>query len=196
MKRLLWLWFGMAVTMLAAGGTLWYLWQSAQAHAAQQRVQQVASRAEQQIASAPQTHQPLQGKPVRLVVPRLGIDIAIVDGHYNAVVRDWTVSKAAANWAVNTVPVNNNRGITFIYGHDTKQILAPTERIATGDTAYVYTDNGHVFSYTYQSDSIVKPADTQLFDQLDGAPGIKLMTCDGAWSQNRRIMNFNLVSAA
>lgn len=195
MKRLVLLWLGIALLLAGVAGASLYLWQNAGAPVTFQPVKAV------QPANLPptqqtQTTQPLSGKPVRLVVPRLGIDIKIVDGYYNASAKDWTVSPTAANYAVNTPRTNNERGKTFIYGHDIPSVLAPTEHIALGDIAYVYTDNGHQFEYKYTGDTIVTPTNTSLFDQLDGAPGLVLMTCDGLWSQNRRIMNFDLVSAS
>jgi LPXTG-site transpeptidase (sortase) family protein len=102
-----------------------------------------------------------------------------------------------ANYAVNTYPVNNSNGTTLIYGHALVYVFGRTQNLKTGDTAFVYTDNGHIFQYQFKDSTTVDPTDTEIFSQLKTSqPVLKLMTCGGSWSQNRRIMTFELVKVA
>jgi LPXTG-site transpeptidase (sortase) family protein len=138
----------------------------------------------------------ISGKPVRIVLANVSIDLPVVTGYYIDARQGWYVSPSAANYAVNTYPVNNSHGTTLIYGHALTYVFGRTSNLKPGDTALIYTDNGHIFKYLYSSESTVEPTDTQIFSDLNTEkPVLKLMTCDGAWSQNRRFMIFNLVEA-
>ncbi len=164
-----------------------------------QRVQAAARSAQVRLdkskVNAEQAH--ISGKPIRIVLPELGIDVPVVNGYYISDKNVWYVAPAAATYAINTYPINNTKGTTLIYGHWFSYVFGPTKNIKPGDKALVYTDNGHVFQYEFQSEVIVDPTDTQLFTKLDSTkPSLKLMTCGGTWAQNRRIMTFNLIMAS
>jgi LPXTG-site transpeptidase (sortase) family protein len=134
----------------------------------------------------------LQGKPVRILIPALSIDLPIVDGVYDTTNNVWSVSGTSANYATNTPLINNKGSRTVIYGHAVTDILGKLPNIKKGDIAYIYTDNGHIFQYKYTSSEVVAPQDTSVFTHLKGSPGIYVMTCDGLWSSERRIALFNL----
>jgi LPXTG-site transpeptidase (sortase) family protein len=139
---------------------------------------------------------PISGKPVRIVMPDVSIDLPIVSGYYISAEKGWYVSPVNANYAVNTFPINNGKGTTLIYGHALVYVFGRTQNLKPGNTAIIYTDNGHIFQYVYQSEITVDPTDTEIFSNLDSdKPVLKLMTCGGSWSQNRRIMTFQLVKA-
>ncbi len=139
----------------------------------------------------------ISGIPVRIVLPDVSIDLPVVKGHYINAEQGWYVSPVNANFAINTYPINNSHGTTLIYGHALVYVFGRTYNLKPGDKALVYTNNGHIFEYIFKSDVIVNPTDTQIFANLDSQkPVLKLMTCDGAWSQNRRFMTFELVKAA
>lgn len=134
----------------------------------------------------------IQGKPVRILIPALAIDLPIVDGVYDSTAQEWSVSNVAANYATNTPQINNVGGRTLIYGHAVNDIFGKLQNVKKGDVAYVYTDNNHIFMYKFTSSEIVTPQDTSVFDHLKGSAGIYVMTCDGTWSSERRIALFNL----
>ena len=171
------------------------LWHNQQVKA---DVAKAAEQAKNQIESVPSTKlakTEIAGKPVRILLPRLNIDISVVDGSYSASSNSWSVAQSTANYATNTVPVNNVKDQTLIYGHWSKEVFGPTKQLEPGDIMYVYTDNQHIFSYKFTGSTIVRPTDTQLFSELQGEPGLILMTCDGAWANDRRLMRFELVEA-
>ena len=61
--------------------------------------------------AAVDTSQPLiQGRPVRIQLPSLGIDLAVINGYYNPTTKGWTLTEDKAQYAVNTVFANNHQG--------------------------------------------------------------------------------------
>jgi len=195
-KRLL-VWLNVAVVAFTAGYAIWCVNSATEAQA-KANVTNVVSQAEQQLADAtPAKHVELQGTPVRLVIPRLAIDLKVTAGTFDPSQRTWVVDKKIVDFIPDTAPLSNTQGSMFLYGHNANDVLGKTGALQPGDVAYIYTDNNHVFSYKLQSTVVVKPTDTSVLNGLNlGNPGFKLMTCTGLWDQDRRIMTFTLESAA
>ncbi len=137
----------------------------------------------------------ISGTPSRIIIPGLGIDLQVIPSQYDSAKLTWPVATDASNYAVNTTKNNNFEGKTLIYGHKTQRVFGKTKMISVGDEVFVYTTNNHIFRYTYAYDDNVSPISTQLFASLGGKPGLVLMTCDGAWDQERRVMFFELREA-
>lgn len=197
MSRKLLVWIGAVVSAFALGLVLWSTQNNAQLRAVAE-VQQVAAQAQTQIAATPTTSRAdVSGMPVRLIIPNLAIDVGIKTGAYDSHQKTYLVDATSADIIPATAPASNKQGAIFIYGHDSNAVLGKTRDIATGDKAYVYTDNNHVFEYAFQSAQVVKPTDTWVLDGLNGGEArLKLMTCTGPWDQSRRIMTFTLKAAA
>jgi sortase (surface protein transpeptidase) len=139
----------------------------------------------------------IQGTPSRIVVPNLDIDLSIVTQHYSPAIKSWPVSPSTANYAAETPMINNIRGQTLIYGHDTRGIFGPLSGLSTGDTAYVYTGNGHVFKYSYAGSRDISPQSVNIISQMAKEPaGLNLITCSGAYFQYRHLMSFKLLQAS
>src|SRR6266446_1926368 len=81
-----------------------------------QEVHAAARSAQVQLDKKPKTT-PISGKPVRIVLPEVGVDVPVVDGYYISAQRGWYVAPADATYAINTYPINNTQGTTLIYGH-------------------------------------------------------------------------------
>lgn len=137
----------------------------------------------------------LTGTPVRLEIPRLGIMLAIQPGGIDPHTNDWILSYDAAHFAPMTAPASETPGNTLIYGHNTPEVLMPTADLVPGDTLTITTDNGHVFTYNYRADESVIPSDTHILTSKSNTPQLSLLTCEGIWSDKRRIMYFDLVEA-
>lgn len=131
----------------------------------------------------------ISGKPVRLVVPSVGIDIEVIDGKYNESNGQWSLSKDRAHFALITTVANNIQGNTFIYGHYNKHVFLNLHKIKDDQKAYLYTDNDHVFSYRFKNHVTVGPTDTGVFDYR-GAPILTIQTCTGTWYEKRQIFTF------
>lgn len=140
----------------------------------------------------------LRGIPVRITVPSISLDLPIVAGTYDSRQQSWSVSDIAANYATNTYKPNSQTGRTLIYGHDRDKIFHKLKELGNGAEVILSTKEGHVFTYRYALNSAhdVQPNDTSIFSHLNSPePQLILMTCDGFWSQERRIMVFNLEKA-
>lgn len=148
------------------------------------------------VYTPPVTAEPIkeviQGAPTRVQVERLGIDLPISYGYYNAETQEWTLDETQAFFATITDQPNDTRGSTFIYGHNRRSVFAPLSDVQVGDTVKISTDNGHVFTYTYARDASVTPDTTQILYEHPEPPQLVLMTCEGAFSATRRIMYFTL----
>ena len=132
-----------------------------------------------------------QGKPMRIVIPSLSIDIAVTDGYYDSNNQTWTLTKDKAQYAVMTPQANNIAGNTFIYGHNRKEVFAKLSKIKVGEKVTVYTDSGHEFTYSYLSSKETDPTDSSLFS-YQGPPILTLQTCSGIFFQNRQLFTFRL----
>lgn len=130
------------------------------------------------------------GKPVRVTVPRLGVDLPVDDGNYDEANRTWTLSGYRAQFALASIVANDYQGNTFIYGHNNPDVFGKLKQLAPGDSMQLYTDNGYVFSYIYTSLEDLQPDDGSVF-QNDGPPRATIQTCTGAWNELRRMYHFN-----
>ena len=130
------------------------------------------------------------GQPSRLVIERLGIDLSVRDGIYDSTTDEWTLSDDAAFFARMTTLPNDTRGNTFIYGHNTDQVLASVKDLIVGDIVKLVATNGLTFTYSYRDDDIVAPNATAVLEANFSTPQLTLMTCEGIWSNERRLMYF------
>ncbi|MCW1908795.1 MAG: sortase [Candidatus Saccharibacteria bacterium] len=145
-----------------------------------------------EVQAATKVQDRISGKPVRLVIPSLNVDLQIADGIYNAKDQTWTLSKDKAHYALMTPEANNQEGNTFIYGHNRREVFASLSKLNVGETVTVHTENGHQFTYAFRSAHETSPTDDSLFS-YQGAPILTLQTCSGLWYQNRYLMTFDLV---
>jgi len=137
----------------------------------------------------------IDGQPMEFFVERLNIMLPIKNGTYSADIGGWTLSDDAVFYAQMTALPNNQRGSTLIYGHNQDKVIARLSDLQIGDVATITTDNGHIFKYTYVSDAVVPPDMTTILYDNPDQPRLTVMTCEGIWSQARRLMYFNLVEA-
>lgn len=132
------------------------------------------------------------GKPVRISIPSVKIDLSVADGVYNQKTGAWTLSTDKAHYATITPFANNIKGNTFIYGHNRRSVFAPLLQIKVGDKAYVHTNNNKLFTYVFRESNDVDPSDVSLF-AYQGDPILTLQTCSGTWYQDRRLFTFDFV---
>ena len=135
----------------------------------------------------------VQGIPVRIAVPSLGIDLPVRTERYDEASGTWPVDNSGAFYADTSVPVNDNNGVTLIYAHAQSGLFDVLPSINADAEALVTTDNGHIFHYRFASMQAVDPGDVSVF-RVSGPPQLVLQTCTGDWSQYRALFNFNLQS--
>lgn len=143
------------------------------------------------VKAAPPAFIPISGKPVRLIIPGSSIDLPIDEGFYNEADGSWTLSDSRLQYAMMTMLANNHSGNTFIYGHATDQVLGTLAKQppAVGAHAQIYTDNGHIFTYLFESSRSLTPDDTSIFN-YSGPPILTVQTCTGSVSEWRTMFTF------
>lgn len=137
----------------------------------------------------------ISGKPIRIVIPAIAIDLPLDEGIYDSQTGSWTLSDSHAQYAVMSEPANNHAGITFVYGHGTDAVFGKLSAAQppNGTIAQLYTDNGHVFTYSLGDVRDHTPSDTSLFDTLsNGSPQLVVQTCTGMFSEWRTMFTFTL----
>lgn len=132
----------------------------------------------------------ISGRPVRLVIPALSIDLPTDPGTYDPSSDSWTLSGYHAQYAISSAPANNVGGETFIYGHNNPYVFWNMKYIHPGYQAMIYTDNGHEFLYTYRATNALGPNATGILDYL-GPPVLTVQTCSGSFNQYRQMYYFN-----
>jgi sortase (surface protein transpeptidase) len=87
---------------------------------------------------------------------------------------------------------NNTSGDTFIYGHNNDYVFGAFRHITPtpGATAFVYTANGHIFDYTFDSSLNLSPDDTSILT-YQGPPVLTIQTCTGSVNEWRTMYRFN-----
>lgn len=141
----------------------------------------------------PATNGLVEGKPVRIVIPSVNIDVPVLDGIYNPHTQTWTLSETAAQYALITQLANNQTGNTFIYGHNRTAVFKRLLDAKEGAIAKVYTTNNHVFTYKLRATKVTNPRDDSLF-YYKGSPILTVQTCSGLWFQNRSLFTFDYVA--
>lgn len=144
-------------------------------------------------ASLPKSPLLVSGRPVRIDIPSVHISLAIIDGFYNPRNGTWTLTLDKAQYATVTVQPNNLSGNTLIYGHYRPQVFAYLHHIQPGAEATITTDNGYLFSYSYQTSQAFDATDTSIFN-YQGVPRLTVQTCSGSFMEHRQMYYFTYSS--
>lgn len=134
----------------------------------------------------------IDGEPQTFIMERLGINLPIEYGYYDSNTNSWTVSDDAIYFGYGTALPNNQKGNTFLYGHNRDSVIAKLKDLVVGDEIIIVTKNGHSFKYYYVNDEYVKPNYIGVLHDNPETPRLTIMTCDGIWSLTRRLMYFEL----
>lgn len=133
----------------------------------------------------------ISGLPVRLVIPGSSLDVPIDPGYYNASDGSWTLSGYRAQFAMVSTLANNQSGETFIYGHNNDFVFGALRHVtpSPGALAFIYTDNNHIFEYSFVSTASLSPDDVSVLS-YQGAPMLTIQTCTGSINEWRTMYNF------
>jgi LPXTG-site transpeptidase (sortase) family protein len=133
----------------------------------------------------------ITGHPKSISIPSLNINLAVIDGNYDKQTGEWTLTLDKAQFATMTVPPNNEKGNTLIYGHYRPEVFAYLHLIKPGAQAVITTTNGYLFTYTYTNSQAFDPGDTSIF-LYKGKPRLTIQTCSGSFMQHRQMYYFQL----
>jgi LPXTG-site transpeptidase (sortase) family protein len=138
----------------------------------------------------------IEGTPVKLDLPTLGVTLTVAPGNYDPATKTWSISTTKAHFANLTTKPNNIQGNTLIYGHYRSNVFAPLRKLKTSELAIVTTDNGRVFYYQLSTVRTVDPTDSADVLATDGQPTLTLQTCTGLFYEKRQLFIFNLQRVA
>jgi LPXTG-site transpeptidase (sortase) family protein len=192
----LWLFF----TLVGAGNLLGRLAQSANARA-------LDLSAENSLAVGPgfalgSVSAPSSGVliPVRLSIPSIGVDASIEQVGVESDGSMGTPSSfdTVAWYKDGSKP--GEPGNAVIDGHVNNALTAAgvfehLDQLHLGDNILVSDASGRSLSFTVTSEQVyaVDKAPTSQIFATAGAPGLALITCDGAWDQGKKMFNERLV---
>lgn len=134
----------------------------------------------------------IQGNPTRLKINRLGLDLSVVPGNYDAATRTWNVSDTEAFYATPSQQPGTVPGTTLIYGHNRVDAFAPLAAVGPNEIVELTLEDGTRLSYTYSHDARITPDSTSILTERSLYPQLVLMTCDGLFNEVRRVMYFTL----
>lgn len=139
----------------------------------------------------------VSGRPVRIVIPGssyngTSIDLTVDAGYYDSASGAWTLSGLNAQFAMISTLANNFSGDTFIYGHNNDHVFGALRHVTPnkGSLAFIYTDNGHILAYSFQSTVSLSPVDTSVL-QYNGPPMLTIQTCTGSVNEWRTMYRYS-----
>jgi LPXTG-site transpeptidase (sortase) family protein len=132
----------------------------------------------------------ISGRPVRIIINSLGVDLPVDEGRYSGADGTWSLSGYHAQYAMLTPLANDDNGNTFLYGHNNKYVFGPLKKIAVGAQVQVYTDNNKIFYYNFSSTYAVAPDNTSVLD-YQGPSILTIQTCSCIWNEQRQMYVFS-----
>lgn len=129
--------------------------------------------------------------PVSLQIPRLGLQLAVKPGYYDAARKTWTLNRSDAFWMQPPLP-DMTLPTPVIYGHNIPDVFRPLEGVARDEPLWITLQDGRRLLFSYVGDRAVAPTDDTPL-RADTPNSILLMTCTGAHFQERRVMHFAYV---
>lgn len=134
------------------------------------------------------------GAPVWLAVPRLGLRVNVLPGAYYPASQTWRLDPGHAFYMPVASAASGLPLTPLFYGHEIPAVFAPLNGVATGDLLQIGTSDGRTMTFRYASSRIISPTDDSVLTaQLPNT--IQLMTCNGDFSQNRRVLQFAYIGA-
>jgi hypothetical protein len=133
----------------------------------------------------------ISGQPIRIVIPSESLDLPVDPGYYDPTSGGWTLSGYHAQFAMLSTLANNISGNTFIYGHNNDYVFGALRHNTpgVGALAFIYTSNGHIFEYAFQSVQSLSPTDVSAL-AYNGPSVLTIQTCTGSLNEWRTMYRF------
>jgi sortase (surface protein transpeptidase) len=147
-----------------------------------------------QVPNVPKFHV-IDGLPVQIVIPSDSINLPVDKGYYDSADNSWTLSGYRTQFAMISTLPNNYGGETFIYGHNNDYVFGALRHHtpAVGTIAMLYTNNGYIFEYSFESVKSVGPSGTSILDYSGRPPILMIQTCTGSLNEWRTEYKFVFV---
>lgn len=163
-----------------------------------------AIKAQSTITAATSAPLTINGSPVHLNIPKLGIDAAFQYNGLTALgVMEIPNNVIDVGWYTGS-PHPGEKGVAIITGHVaqirggvvTKQgVFARLRELTTGDTFTIRDDRGILKTFIVRESHAYDPAaDTNdIFSSNDNESHIRLITCEGVWGADKQSFTKRLV---
>ncbi|HXH27044.1 MAG TPA: sortase [Candidatus Acidoferrum sp.] len=130
--------------------------------------------------------------PVWLALPRLGMRVNLLPGAYYPASQTWRLDPTHAFYMPVASVAGGLPSTPLFYGHEIPAVFAPLNNVAPGEPLQIGTSDGRTLSFRFASAHVITPTDDSVLTaKLPNA--IQLMTCNGDFSQNRRVLQFNFI---
>jgi LPXTG-site transpeptidase (sortase) family protein len=137
-----------------------------------------------QTSSRPRSNQLAMEDVSYMQINDVNLSLAVKDGEYSEGTRQWTLNETHAFFM-------KGSATPLLYGHAKPAVFGPLEDIHVGSVLKLQTSQG-VLTFKYVSDEFVSPDNTGIL--MRHIPDtLLLMTCDGWFSEQRRILHFKYV---
>ncbi len=129
--------------------------------------------------------------PSAITIKKVDISLPVVS--VPLVNGTWVVNEGVANYAEGTSLISDKDGNVGIFAHDRANGFTRIKELAIGDQVEVKTNDGYIALYTIVSKYDTIPSNVEEFNVTD-EPTLTLVTCNGAFSEQRHIVKAKLVS--
>ncbi len=128
--------------------------------------------------------------PTRIIIERLNIDLKVTRGGLARNNKSWHITKRTVSFSSQLGNAKASAQSIFMYGHNTNQVLKPTENLKPGDILKIKLDSGPWVKYIYNYNEVVDPSDVKAVNSQKS--NLILLACHGKDNEFRRIMHFSL----
>lgn len=132
-------------------------------------------------------------QPVAINVPSLDLQIPIEVGSYDYQKHEWSINDNSAFYADITSKLNTTSGQTVIYAHNKNSLFGKLKSLNSNDLVILTDESAQDYTFALTNTRLVKPTDTSVFYEKPDKPILVLITCDGLFDENRKLLYFSLV---
>lgn len=122
-----------------------------------------------------------QQKPVKIVIPTLGIETQIYTAKINNGV--WESTTKGISFLSST-PLPGSQGNSVLYGHNWSNLLGSLTKIKPGDKIEITLSSGEIKIFNVEYTSVVDPSQTHILNQTKDNR-ITIYTCTGFLDSKR-----------
>lgn len=133
--------------------------------------------------------------PARLILSRLGLDVTVQQGSYDAKNHSWKLDSQHAFLVTPGQEPLLTTSWPLIYGHLRSEVFAPLSKVERGDILEVVGNDGRTYEYAFAGSVAVTPEQGALINSPPQGHGLQLLTCEGLFFDKRRILYFTLINA-
>lgn len=118
--------------------------------------------------------------PVKIVIEKLNVQLAVNKGDYEATSATWDLDDSNAFYASGT-------SASLIYGHNTQAVFGQIHKLVQEDIVQLTYSDGTIKYFQMVNTRLVKPDDSSVLFESNPRE-LMLLTCSGIFNENRRLV--------